>query len=183
MFTAEFHLEEGPVVKRGSVFFGISITGQPVRIDVCDLLGRTIAPAVERKLECGNYRFNPFGKRTSAGHLCFVKLRIGSADFVFKMLDGNPDHGYGLSRIADNSLSGALSKSAALAIDTIIVTATGYIVARKPISSYVGANDFLLASSSGNAGIISFDNGSYQSCIVPLVITVVDSSPRGSSLM
>ncbi len=170
---------ERPVAKRGSVFFGISVAGQPVRIDVCDLLGRTIAPAVERKLECGNYRFNPFGKRTSAGLLCFVKLRIGSADFVFKMLDGNTDHGYGLSRIAGNGLSGALSKSAALAIDTIIVTATGYTVARKPISSYVGANDFLLASSSGNAGIISFDNGSYQSCIVPLVITVVDSSLAG----
>jgi hypothetical protein len=111
--------------------------------------------------------------------LYFVKLRIGDNVFVFKVLDVNVDRGYGLSRIADYSSSGALSKSTAPAIDTIIVTAAGYTVARKPISSYVGANDFLLGAASGHKGTISFDNGSYQSCIVPLVITVVDSDLAG----
>jgi hypothetical protein len=172
---------KAPIVRQGSVYFGIVGDNLPVRIDICDLLGRTIAPAIEKKLGRGSYRFTPFGNACAA-NLCFVKLKINNIDFAFCMLDIGGSGGYGLSRMADNSSSGAFSKSAALVIDTIVVTAVGYTVVRKPISSYVGTNDFLISPVSGHKTIVSFDNGSYQSCIVPLVITVVDSDRAGATV-
>src|SRR5271157_433597 len=146
-----------PIVKQGCVCFGIIGNSEFVHIDVCDLLGRIIAPVVEKKLDRGSYRFNPFGKGLSAGRLCFVKLGLGSAEFLFRVLDVNVGGGYGLSRTADFGASGEFAKPAALAIDTIVVTAAGYAAAAKPISSYSGLNDVLLAAAPGRKAIISFD--------------------------
>jgi hypothetical protein len=67
-------------------------------------------------------------------------------------------------------------------VDTLIVSAAGHATSRKAISSYTGANNFLLAASSGHAGSIAFDNGSYQGCETPIIVTVIDTDLSGATV-
>jgi hypothetical protein len=168
-----------PVVGRGGLEFGVD-GSETVHIDVFDALGMILSPHVEARPARGTYRFYPGGSGHGAG-LCFVRLRVGAFLGTFRVLfvkDGAREAA-GLRAVAD--ASGALAKTAA-AIDTLVVSAGGHASVRKAIAAYAGANDFLLAASGGHAASILFPNGSYQSCIVPLVITVVDSQVSAASV-
>jgi hypothetical protein len=168
-----------PVVRNGGVDFSVS-RGETVRIDVFDALGNSLSLPLEARLIRGTYRYCPGVPGHDAG-LCFVRLRTSSYAGTFRVLTvhGGGKESFGLHAFTDATTP--LGKVAA-AIDTLEVSAAGYATVRRAIAVYTGSNGFLLEPRVGHAASILFPNGSYQSCIVPLVITVVDSQVSAPSV-
>ena len=165
-----------PVFQNNALFFGVANNGERVRLEVFDPSGRRIAALVDEKVSQGSYRINPLAAMP-IDKIYLVKLQTGDRTAIFKA-PLVQDHAAPPGGISRNS---SLAKVSAVT-DTLVVSAAGYKTVQKAISSYAGVNDFLLAANSGHRGIISFENGSYQSCIVPLVITLVDSDLVGPTV-
>jgi hypothetical protein len=165
-----------PYFSHNRIFFGVADNGEQVRIDLYNVSGRRVAPIVDMSLGRGNYGLNPFLPEL-AGQLYFVKIQAGVRTAMIKIpYVNNAAGGAGSLGKAGGGIarSAGLARIAAIS-DTLVVSAGGYTTARLAIASYTGENDVALVAGRGHPGTISYENGSYQSCLVPLVITVVDS--------
>ena len=102
-----------PHFKQNSLYFGVANSGEQVRIDIYNLLGRNVASYMDARLDRGNYQVNMFGPAL-AGQLYFVKLRIGSQSTMLKIpLMGSqaPASGQMIRKISGSSLDNGLAKS------------------------------------------------------------------------
>lgn len=172
------------MIRNGSVLFNIANKEEQVTIDIFDLSGRLTAKVLDKKLDRGRYRINPL-PASQAGRMYLVRIKIGPQTTVLKVpyatakaascarVIKSIEDGCNIQKVTDKS---------APAIDTLEVSAAGYASVKKAISSYAGVNDFLMTPAGGHRGSISFENGSYQSCLVPLVITVVDSDLTAATI-
>jgi hypothetical protein len=165
-------LRYSPVFRNNTLLFGVAENDQRIRLEIYDLSGRRIASLVDEKLVRGFYRINPFAK-AQAGRVYLVKIQIGDQTEILKIPYVHNQASAPASLRGTNTANNTVAKTSAVN-DTLVVSAAGYATGRKAISAYTGVNDFLLAPNVPSIGTISFENGSYQSCIVPLVITVVD---------
>jgi hypothetical protein len=175
-----------PNFKQNSLYFGVANSGEQVKIDIYNLLGRNVASYMDAKLGRGNYQVNVFGPSV-ADQLYFVKVRVGSKTTMLKMpLIGRQSSSSGqmIKKISgsslDNSIGNGLGKTAA-ALDTLIVAASGYKVTRLGISSYTGANDFVLPWY-GHVGSIAYDQGSYSGCQHTAAVIVNDTDLTGATV-
>jgi|GEM_PF-1454621 hypothetical protein len=162
---------DAPVFKNNVLFFGVGSNDERVRIDIFDLAGRLIAKVLDDKLCAGQYRINPFTS-PRAELVYVVRLTIGPRVTMLRI--PLAVRGRAASANARLATGNGLEKTAGV-IDTLEVSAAGYAVVRRAVESYTGVQDFFLLKSGGHRGALSFENGSYQSCVIPLVITVVDS--------
>ncbi len=172
-----------PYFSRNRILFGVADDGERVRIDLYDVSGRRVASIVDKSLGQGNYGLNPFLPGL-AGQLYFVKIQAGARTAMIKIpYVNNAAGGSGSLGKAGGGLEpgAGLARIAAVS-DTLVVSAAGYTTARLAIASYTGENDVALVAGRGHPGTISYDNGSYQSCLVPLVITVVDSDLAAATI-
>jgi hypothetical protein len=165
-------LNQSPIFRSNILFFGVPENDQRVRLEIYDLSGRCIASLLNEKLSRGLYRINPFAS-TQAGTVYLVKLQTGDQTAILKILYVHNQTSAQAGLLGTTAGNNTVAKASAVN-DTLVVSAAGYETGRKAISTYTGANDFLLVAYAIHIGTISFENGSYQSCIVPLVITVVD---------
>jgi hypothetical protein len=165
-----------------SIVFGIVDNAAQVRADIYDLSGRHVASLLDKKIERGTYRINPY-LSTLSGQIYFAKIRTGSKTTMLKMpYTDKSSSGMGglLRKITGGDIGNGLAKPAAVD-DTIKVISAGYLTSSKAITAYTGANNFSLAWT-GFGGSISFEMASYQACQNPALITVVDSSVTGPTL-
>lgn len=174
---AQSELLARPLLKRTNLLFGVKNIGDRVRIDLYDLSGKHVATPVDAALDRGNYQVCPFAAKTLGSQVYIVKLQNGAQTAAFRMSALNTMAAVGagmLRKISSGQATHRLAKTASVN-DTLLVSAPGYAVAHLPVSSYTGTNDFLLAAGSGHAGSIMIENGSYQGCQSPMVVTVVDT--------
>jgi hypothetical protein len=167
----------GAFVKNDILFFRVENNREQVRLDLYDLSGRHLGRFIDTPLDRGSYRYGPFAAVLSS-RLYAARLQTGTAETMVKLPCVHPASAGtapGLRRTAGSrDETNGLEKTSA-AIDTLVVSAAGYEPGRTPISSYIGVNGFSLVATGGIRATIAFENGSYQSCLVPLVITVIDS--------
>jgi hypothetical protein len=175
---AENGLLAVPRIRHNNLFFGVTGSGERVRVDLYSISGRHVASLLDRNLDRGNYRINPFAAASAAAHqVYFVKLQNGLRTSLLRMpyVTGTAAFPTGLFfRTGEGDAATGFAKVAAVN-DTLIVSAAGHATVRKPITSYTGTNDIILAAGGGHAASIVYDNGSYQGCGMPIVVTVVDS--------
>jgi hypothetical protein len=174
----------GAFVKNDNLFFRVENTREQVRLDLYDLSGRHLGRFIDTPLDRGAYRCGPFAGALSS-RVYVARLQAGPAATMLKfpcVHSASTGTAPGLRRTAGGrGETNGLEKTSA-AIDTLVVSAAGYAPGRTPISSYTGVNDFSLVATGGCRAAISFENGSYQSCVIPLVITVVDSYLTGATI-
>ena len=171
-----------PHFRQSSLYLGVAKSGEQVRIDIYNLLGRNVASYMDAKLDRGNYQVTVFGP-SLADQLYFVKVRVGSKTTTLKMpLMGRQSAASGqmIRKISGSSLENSLDKAAA-AVDTLIVAASGYKVTRKAISAYTGANDFVIPWY-GHVSSIMFDMGSYSGAQYAAAVIVNDSDLAGATV-
>jgi hypothetical protein len=176
-------LVAAPYLSRNALCFGVQDDATLVRIDLFDFSGRHVASLVDKTLLKGNYRIVPYSPSLSS-QVYFVRIKTGSTATILKLPclgRPHPSSEGALIKINDGNAGNSLAKNLA-ANDTITVYASGYLIARKPVTSYTGANDFSLVWS-GAGGSILFDNASYQGCQYPAYLSVTDSSIYGPSLI
>jgi hypothetical protein len=132
---------------------------------------------VDENLGRGYYHIDPL-TAVRADRVYLVRIQTGGCTTVFRIPNVNDrsiaSHGLRAGTTFASIGKAGFARAAAM-IDTLVVSAAGHATVRKAISSYTAVNDFLLTANGPHLGTISFENGSYQSCIVPLVITVIDS--------
>jgi hypothetical protein len=171
-----------PALKHNNLVFSATGT-QRVRIDLYNLSGRHVSSLVDAILDKGNYQICPFS-RNQGSQIYVVKLHIGAQTFSFKLPGlsslASPK---GLLRIDRNAGTARGFAKSAVVSDTLVVSAPGYAIAHMPITSYTGANDFLLVAGNGHAGSIMIENGSYQGCQSPMLVTVTDSDLVGAAVL
>jgi hypothetical protein len=174
----------GAFVKNDILFFRVENTREQVRLDLYDLSGRHLGRFIDTPLDRGAYRCGPFAAALSS-RVYVARLQAGPAATMLKLPcvhSASTGTAPGLRRTAGGrGETNGLEKTSA-AIDTLVVSAAGYAPGRTPISSYAGVNDFSLVATGGCRAAIFFENGSYQSCVVPLVITVVDSDLTAATI-
>jgi hypothetical protein len=171
-----------PHFKQNGLYFGVANSGEQVKIDIYNLLGRNVASYMDAKLDRGNYQVTVFGP-SLAEQLYFVKVRVGGKTTMLKIpLLGRQSvtQGQMIRKISGNSLDNSLGKESAV-IDTLIVAASGYKVTRLAISSYSGANDFVLPWY-GHVSSIVFDMGSYSGAQYAAAVIVNDSDLTGATV-
>jgi len=174
--SAKSDLLKTPYSNQNRIFFGVPNGTGNVQIDLFDLCGRHISQIVNTSLTQGNYQLNPF-RQAFPGKLYFVKIRIAEKSYTLRMPYVNNTADASLSFMGgDNKgiAKSGLSKIADIN-DTLIVSAPGYATARKAITAYTGANNFLMTPKAGSEGSISLENGSYSGCQTAMVVTVQDS--------
>ena len=173
-------LNQSPVFRSNTLFFGVADNEARVRLDVFDLSGKRVASLADEKLRRGYYRIDPLAA-AQANRVYFVRIQIGARTAILRIPYVH-DRVITPAGLRGNTSGIIFAAKAAAVNDTLIVSAAGYATGHKAISAYTGANDFLLAANSGHGGAISFEYGSYQSCLVPLVITVVDSDLSSATI-
>ncbi len=165
-----------PYSHQSRIFFGISKSEEPVQIDLFDLCGKHISSIVNTRLSKGTYQVNPF-KEPLAGQLYFAKVQISEKTYTLRIPYAKNASESAIDFVGNeknNRFGSGLIKAVAIN-DTLMVSALGYATVRKAITAYVGTNNFLLTAKAGSEGSISFENGSYQGCQNPIVVTVTDS--------
>jgi hypothetical protein len=171
-----------PVFKHNNLVFGTT-GNQRVRIDLYNLSGRHVSSLVDAMLDKGNYQISPFS-RNLGSQMYVVRLHIGAQTVSFRVPGFSSSVSpKGLLRIDRDAKAGRGIAKSAVVSDTLVVSAPGYAIARMPIASYTGANDFLLVAGSGHMGSIMIENGSYQGCQSPMLVTVTDSDLVGATVL
>jgi hypothetical protein len=171
--------------KQNLLNFGVASQGEKVRISLYNLSGRMVASLLDRSLASGNYQINPY-LPTLASQVYFVKLEVGSRTAMFTMpLSGKLAAVSGglLRKIGVAGSEGTLAKAAA-AIDTLTVTASGYVTTSKPVTSYSGTYSFSIFSVCADPNrYVTWDNGSYSGCQTVALIMVEDSYLTGATVL
>ncbi len=105
---------------------------QPVSIEMFDMKGNLLARVKDRPASAGVFRFNLFNSPFAA-NMMVIRAAIGNKVSSFRYLPLN-----GKSRSAGISAASAEGKLAKIAatVDTLIVTATGFLDKKQAISSY-----------------------------------------------
>jgi hypothetical protein len=172
-----------PHFRQSSLYFGVANSGEQVKIDIYNLLGRNVASYMDAKLDRGNYQATVFGP-SLAGQLYFVKVRVGGQTTMLKVpLVGRQSAAPGqmVRKISGSSLDNNSLGKAAAVVDTLIVAASGYKVTRLAISSYTGTNDFV-EPWFGHVSAIMFDMGSYSGAQYAAAVIVDDSDLTGATV-
>jgi hypothetical protein len=137
--TASMTVAGSPVADKismqgGAVALSLAKPAQ-VTVEMFDLRGNMLARLVERPSTAGDYRVNVMAHPLAAS-VKIVRVSIGQYSATFRSLPLN--HGSGAVSIAATVASAAgagLAKTAAT-VDTLKVTASGFVAGSMPISSY-----------------------------------------------
>lgn len=125
--------DEGICIKGGAILFSVPTTTAKATADVYSINGRFVTRILQKTLSAGSYSLTPRLSST-AGQLYVVKLSVGAKSLVTKM----NIFSVGVSALQSIDafvVAPALEKTAG-AIDTLIITKSGYRTARVQVSSY-----------------------------------------------
>jgi hypothetical protein len=172
----------GPRIMHNRVMFGVAQNGENVRIALYTFTGKLAATLVNEKLSKGNYQVAPF-LPSLAGQAYIVRLQIGAQTSTLKIVNACSGTAASEAMPASGASSReGLAKSAAAVNDTLIVSASGYATARKPITTYSGTFNVLLVASGNSEGSVLIENSSYQGCQIGMLVTVQDSDCSGATV-
>ncbi len=133
-----------PFLTSDGLYFNVPQKIQQVKIDLFTLSGRKAVELVNTNMKPGNYRVSPFSVvKTSQTYV--VRACIGDRTFYLRM----PLIG---SRVASSTVVQAVSGGApvvplgkkAAVIESLIVSAPGYVTNSWPLPSYVGSHYVVL---------------------------------------
>ncbi len=173
-----------PSFRRDMLTFGVVPAGERVRIDVYNVMGRSVACLLDRTLESGNYQINPY-LSTLSSQIYFVKIQAGAQAAMLKIPLVNKRSGMpaGVLMQADNgSVAIPLAKKTDAVVDSIVVTATGYTRAAKPLYSYSGTVTVWMGTTGIHAGTITFDQASYSGTQYAAAVIVNDLDLTGPTV-
>jgi hypothetical protein len=176
-----------PFFRGNALTFGVVGASEQVRIGVFTVSGRMVASLLNSTLASGNYQFNP-SVSNLASQVYFVKIQIGSHASMFKMplfeKVGSQAGGV-LRKVGVPEGAVAMGKTAA-SLDTLVVTAAGYVSLPTAISSYTGTNNVSITALAGKCSDPNrwafWDNNSYSGCQGAAQVIVDDSLQPGPTI-
>jgi hypothetical protein len=126
---------------------GITITGSaPLSIELFDMSGKLLDRITRQRLAAGTYRFD-MAQHKYAGKIILLRVIVGTTTSVLRCMPSI--NGYsGKGAVASAATPGEILAKIQAAVDTIKVTASGYLPAAIIIESYEGEKDISLESES-----------------------------------
>jgi hypothetical protein len=132
-----------PVLRSDGLYFNAPQNTQNVRLELFTLSGRKSAELVNTTLGSGNYHVDPF-TGISASQSYLLRLRIGDQVSYFKLCRAGNLHARNslVQKLGNEASALPPAKRAATAavIDSLIVSANGFISESRPLESYSGAH-------------------------------------------
>ncbi len=150
--------------------FTVANNNDRVLIETFDCKGRCVRVALDRAMAAGTYKTLPFPSGFSS-QMYFCRVTIGNTvSRLMKMpfVGTSAGEGFG-TYLGKQSTQKGLAKEAA-AVDTLIVSHSGYSTQKQPLDSYVG--DFPITLQWAISIVTDLD--SYQSIDYPMSVTVWD---------
>jgi hypothetical protein len=150
--------------------FAVANNNDRVLIETFDCKGRCVRIALDRAMPAGTYRTLPFPAGVSPQiYICRVTIGNTVSRMIKTPLMGKTiGEGSGMY-LSKQSAQTYLAKEAA-AVDTLIITRSGYATQKQPLDSYVGNFPITLQW----AISVVTDLDSYQSIDNPMIVTVWD---------
>jgi hypothetical protein len=130
---------ESMKLDRGILEFTVGKTS-PLKLEVFDVNGNSRKQESVPKAEPGVYRFD-LADLPQSNQLLFVQASIGSQVQSFRYTPAQKGMSEGIFMPAGTNPSGARLAKVAAAVDTLKVTATGYVTKRTAIDSYEATVD------------------------------------------
>jgi hypothetical protein len=133
-----------PLLRPDGLYFNVPQKMQPVKIDLFTLSGSKAFELVNSSMKPGNYRLSPFpGVKTSQTYV--LRACIGDQTFYLRMpLAGNRiASSTGVQTVSNGMPVVPLGKKAA-AVESLIVSAPGYVTNSWPLESYMGSHYVVL---------------------------------------
>jgi hypothetical protein len=106
-----------------------------VTIEMFDLRGNMLARSIERPAAAGDYRASVMTHPLAAS-VKLVRVTVGQFSATFRAIPTNQAGGAFSSAATASSASGARLAKTAASVDTLKVTASGFVASSVPISSY-----------------------------------------------
>jgi|WetSurMetagenome_2_1015567.scaffolds.fasta_scaffold02224_9 hypothetical protein len=172
-----------PVFRNHMLFFGVTAKSEHVCIDIYNVSGRRVSTLLDESLDQGTYKICPYLSKLSS-QVYFVGIRTAtrSAMFTMPLVHKSVASAGGLLRKIDG-MEVALGKTAA-ALDSIIVTAQGYLTAKAGITSYSGTRNIsLLGFCYDPNRYVTWDNGSFSGCKYGGMVIVEDTTQTGPTVL
>lgn len=146
-----------------------------------------VASLLNSTLASGNYQFSP-SVANLAGQVYFVKIQVGSHASMFKMplFEKAGNQAGGMLRKVSSPEGAVTMAKADAALDTLVVTAAGYVTLPTAISSLTGTNNVSLSALAGKCSDpnrwIYWDNNSYSGCQGAAQVILDDSLQPGPTV-
>jgi hypothetical protein len=115
----------------------------PVRIEILDIRGHTLARLLNGHVRAGDYRFNILTKPL-ATQILVISVAIDCRVSTFRYLPVSGTMHQVVSSAASSHAGGGVLVSAAAGVDTLLVSKPGYAPKVTPITSYQGTVDIAL---------------------------------------
>lgn len=134
-----------PMLKPEGLFFSVlNKTPEPVKIDIFNINGRKVCEILNTNLSAGNYQVRPFFNAMSS-QVYLLRVGIGGQTSYLKVPVVGKSHGVSASvkKLDNTTTVRPLAKTAAV-LDSMTVSAAGFLSETRPIESYVGTNYFIL---------------------------------------
>lgn len=123
--------------------FRVEAASLRARVEAFDLSGRSVAVLMDAELSRGEYRVDPFAA-AAGSRLLLISVRLGADSYSLKAMQTG-DQAVQATVLSRASLSpSALAKAAAIVVDTVEASKTGFDKARKKVEALTGKVDFML---------------------------------------
>lgn len=177
--------EVKPVSAHGAPFFSgdflnftVVNAGDLVRVEIFDCKGRCVRVALDKSMSAGTYKTLPFPSAFSSQmYLCRVTIGNTVSHLMKKPLVGQSAGNGSVVFSNTHATQKALAKETA-ALDTIIVTRSGFSTQRQPITSYSGNYPVSLQF----AISVVLDMDSYQGIDWPMTASVWDLTVNNATV-
>jgi hypothetical protein len=134
-------------------FLEYSVTGKsPVEIEAFTISGAKVRTLVSNRHQSQGCYYLNLSAQMPAANLYLIRYRQGSDVAMFRYIAVGTNHG--IARTNINTTIAKLSKSMAIAIDTLVFSISGFYTTDLPISSYIGTYNVALQQG-GSAHYIS----------------------------
>ena len=164
---------EAPRLAKQLLYFGVGRDGEMVKVELYSLIGKRLFTALNRPLAKGNYQIRPYAMGLGSGLYCVV-VQVGGERTFLKMpfvknAAANSEGVQPMRVTGGVDKSASLMKTSAAAVDSIVVSASGYITGLKAIPSYQGVYDLRLEKAGMNPIGVSTTNFSPEEGLVKSV--------------
>lgn len=140
-----------PLLKSDGLYFSVHRDAEPVTINFFTLAGKKALTVVNKSMAPGNYRMPLFAARTGS-QMCVMSARIGGTTTWFRL----PLMRNGRAVIPSvKKLPGILVPAPVAkkteTLDSLVVTANGFLRNARPLDSYLGSHYVVLKTAAQSA--------------------------------
>jgi hypothetical protein len=140
-----------PLLKSDGLYFSVHRDAVPVTIDFFTLAGKKAFTVVNKSMAPGNYRM-PLLSTRAGPQMCVMRARIGGTTACFRVpvVHNGRTAIPSVKKLPDILAPAPVAKKSE-ALDTLVVTANGFLRNARPLDSYLGSHYVVLKTAAQSA--------------------------------